>query len=315
MGIRRGNYRLRRSLVNIHRRHGPETGHRQVLVPGAGLSAANDGRVLRYALLGARRGPVVISRREVLKAAIAGATLNAEAAPGMPTLGLLAPVESSVPPEATALYPTGVRFLAKSIGLAKMTPAGYDAVLDHIAPTARALASQGAQAITLMGTSLSFYKGAGFNRELTRRVAEASGRPAVTMSTAVIEGLRSVGGKRVAVATAYDQEVNHRLERFLHEEGFEVRTIRGLGVEKVEDIYGVTQDGLFKFSVEVFESAGNADALLVSCGGLHTLELLEPLERRCKVPVVSSLPHALRAGVRLLGLSGRVPGYGALLAQ
>ena len=166
-----------------------------------------------------------------------------------------------------------------------------------------------------MGTSLSFYKGAAFNRELTRRVAQASGRPAVTMSTAVIEGLRNVGGKRLAVATAYDDEVNRRLQTFLHEEGFEVLTIRGLGVEKVEDIHNVTQDGLLKFSAGVFESARGADALLVSCGGLHTLELLDPLERRCRVPVVSSLPHALRAGVKLLGLSGRVNGYGTLLSR
>jgi len=33
------------------------------------------------------------------------------------------------------------------------------------------------------------------------------------------------------------------------------------------------------------------------------------------VPVVSSLPHALRAGVRLLGLSGRAKGYGTLFSQ
>lgn len=257
----------------------------------------------------------MISRRDVLKAALAAAAVKADAASPLPTLGLLSPVEATVPPEATKLYPDGVRFLAQSIGLAKMTPAGYDAVLDRIPPTAASLARQGARAITLMGTSLSFYKGAAFNRELTRRVAQASGLPAVTMSTAVIEGLRSVGGKRVAVATAYDDEVNHRLQVFLHEEGFEVLAIRGLGVEKVEDIYAVTQPALLKFSAGVFESARNADALLVSCGGLHTLELLEPLERRCKVPVVSSLPHALRAGVRLLGLSGRVPGYGTLLAQ
>src|SRR6185437_17051660 len=102
-------------------------------------------------------------------------------------------------------YPAGVRFLAQSVGLKKMTPAGYDAVLDGIGPTAAALARQGAQAIVLMGTSLSFYKGAAFNRDLTRRVTEASGRPAVTMSTAVVEGLRTVRAKRVAVATAYDE--------------------------------------------------------------------------------------------------------------
>jgi maleate cis-trans isomerase len=47
---------------------------------------------------------------------------------------------------------------------------------------------------------------------------------------------------------------------------------------------------------------------------LRTLDLLAPLESQCKVPVVSSLPHALRAGVRLLGHSGRVPDHGRLLA-
>ncbi|MEJ0035875.1 MAG: aspartate/glutamate racemase family protein [Gammaproteobacteria bacterium] len=246
---------------------------------------------------------------------MASAVVDPNSASSTPVLGLLAPVESAVPPEATLLYPAGVRFRSASVGLATMTPAGYDAVLDRIAPTAAELARQGAAAIALLGTSLSFYKGAAFNRELTQRVAEASGRPAVSMSTAVVEGLRSVGGKRVAVATAYDDEVNRRLQSFLYEEGFDVLIIRGLGVQKVEDIHNVTRDGLFEFSVSVLESTKNADALLVSCGGLHTLDLLAPLEQRCKVPVVSSMPHALRAGVRLLGMSGRVEGYGALLSQ
>jgi arylmalonate decarboxylase len=231
-----------------------------------------------------------------------------------PLLGLVSPVDLTLPPEAAAMYFTGVRFRQESVGLKTMTPEGYDQVLDRIAPFARSLAAEGAQAIVLMGTSLSFYKGAAFNRELTQRMTTASGRPATTMSTAVIEGLRSVGGKRLAVATAYDDEVNRRLRSFLQEEGFEVLAIKGLGIEKVEDIKAVTQDGLLKFSAGVATSAPGADALLVSCGGLRTLDLIEPLEKQCGVPVVSSLPHALRAGVRLLGLNGRVPGHGKLLS-
>ena len=39
------------------------------------------------------------------------------------------------------------------------------------------------------------------------------------------------------------------------------------------------------------------------------------VEERCRVPAVSSTPHALRAGVRLLGLDGRAPGFGTLLSQ
>jgi arylmalonate decarboxylase len=76
----------------------------------------------------------------------------------------------------------------------------------------------------------------------------------------------------------------------------------------------VTQAGLLKFSIEVAQSAPGADALLISCGGLRTLDLIEPAEKQCGIPVVSSLPHALRAGVRLLGLSGRTPGYGRLMS-
>jgi len=239
---------------------------------------------------------------------------TAESATRDRIVGLVMPVDPWVPPEAAAMYPNGIRFRATGVALKTMTPQGYDEVLERIEPAAKALSLQSAQAIVLMGTSLSFYRGAAFNRELTRRISAASGCPAVTMSTAVTEGLNSVGSKRVAVATAYDDEVNRRLRTFLQEEGFEVLTIQGLGIENVADIHNVTRDGLLRFGVEVFESADRPDALLISCGGLRTLDLLDPLERRCKVPVVSSLPHALRAGVRLLGRSGRKGGHGRLLS-
>ena len=51
------------------------------------------------------------------------------------------------------------------------------------------------------------------------------------------------------------------------------------------------------------------------CGGLRTLEILAPLEKETRVPVVSSLPHALWSGMRLLGLKVKAPGYGRLLAN
>jgi arylmalonate decarboxylase len=263
---------------------------------------------------GLSRIRLVSSRRHLLKIALAGATSRVLGGSAAPLLGLIAPVEVTVPPEAATLYPSGVQFETLSVGLKTMTPEGYDRVLELIAPTAEALARSGADAIVLMGTSLSFYRGAGFNRELTRRIRLASGRPAITMSTAVCEGLRAFGARRLAVATAYDAEVNRRLQSFLHEEGFDVRVIRGLGVERVEDIKSVTRAGLMKFSTEVFLSADHAEALLISCGGLRTLDILAPLEERCGIPVVSSLPHALRAGLRLLGLSGHADGYGRLFA-
>jgi arylmalonate decarboxylase len=256
------------------------------------------------------------SRRQFLKTASALTAGSALAGTVEPTLGMIfPPADYPVPPEAKLMYPSGVRFLALGVGLERMTPEGYDKVIDNIVPAAKKLAADGANAIALMGTSLSFYKGAAFNQQLADAIHNATGLPSTTMSTAVVEGLRAVGGKKVAVATAYNEEVNHRLRIFLEESGFEVLTVKGLGIERFEDSPPVTQDGLMKFSADVRAGEPRADSMLISCGALKTLEIVAPLEKQCKVPVVSSLPHALRAGVRLLGLSGRSPGYGKLLAE
>lgn len=261
------------------------------------------------------------SRRDFLRTASVGALAafgakSLSAAAREPTLGLIfPPANTPVPPEAHLMYPSGVQFLALGVGLERMTPEGYDQVLDRIVPAAKKLGGDGANAITVMGTSLTFYKGAAFNQQLQQSITKATGLPATTMSTAIVEGLKAVGGHRLAVATAYNDEVNRRLRVFLGESGFEVLALKGLGIERFEDRPPVTRDELFTFTVSVWNSAPKADAILISCGALKTLQLLAPLEKRCVVPVVSSLPHALWAGVRLLGLNGRSPGYGILLSK
>jgi arylmalonate decarboxylase len=267
--------------------------------------------------------PVKQSRRNFLKLTSAGAALAALgarsslAAPAAePVLGLIfPPANTPVPPEAYLMYPHGVHFLALGVGLERMTPEEYDRVVGRIVPAAKKLAADGANAIDVMGTSLTFYKGAVFNQQLKESITKATGLPATTMSTAIVEGLKAVGGHRLAVATAYNEEVNRRLHTFLDESGFEVLAMKGLGIERFEDRPPVTHDELFQFTISAWKTAPKADAILISCGALKTLDLLAPLEQRCGVPVVSSLPHALWAGVRLLGLNGRAPGYGTLLSR
>ena len=212
------------------------------------------------------------------------------------------PANLPVPPEAHEMYPSGVRFLALGVGLERMTPEGYDKVVDRILPAAQKLAAQGANAISVMGTSLTFYKGAAFDRQLKESVTKATGLPSTTMSTAIVEGLRAVGGHRLAVATAYNEDVSHRLRVFLEESGFDVLAVKGLGIERFEDRGPVTHDELLEFSAGVWESAPKADALVVSCGALKTLDLLVPLEARCKVRDVQ---HAARALARRSPAQGR----------
>jgi maleate isomerase len=88
-----------------------------------------------------------------------------------------------------------------------------------------------------------------------------------------------------------------------------------MGIEAMTDIEKVTQQDLIDFAARVHASAPRADSLFVSCGGFRTLELIAPLESRTGVPVISSMPHGLWAGARLVGLSGAAPGYGRLLSN
>jgi arylmalonate decarboxylase len=252
-------------------------------------------------------------------AALAATGLGARAARAAdkaPVLGLIfPPADRGVPEEGIAMYGDTLKYVVTGLGVERMTPEGFNAVIDRVPAAAEKLAAAGAEAIELTGTSLTFYQGEAYNQQLRELVTKASGLPATTMSNGVIEGLKAVGAKRVAVATAYADEVNGRLRAFLIEHDLEPLVVTGMGIEAIRGVDSVTQDDLREFAVRVCESAPGADSLLVSCGGFRTLELIAPIEARTGVPVISSMPHGLWAGARLVGLSGASPGYGTLLSK
>lgn len=233
-----------------------------------------------------------------------------------PTIGMIVPpAAGEVPPEAPALYPDGVTFIAEGLGLRQLTPDGYDGVIDEVGTLAEKLKRRGASAIALMGTSLSFYRGVASNDELIATIEAATGLPATTMSAGVVEALRRLGAKKVALGTAYGPAVNERLERFLIDSGFDPVGCASLGIEDVEKIFSVTEDMLMDLGDRALEVAGDADALFISCGGLRTLNVTLPLEKRHDLPVVSSSTAGAWQAMRLVNKDPRVEGYGRLLGQ
>jgi arylmalonate decarboxylase len=264
---------------------------------------------------------MISSRRDFLKigsvaGAMAAVGVPAPAAAAEPVLGLIfPPLNYPIPPDAQRLYPSGVRFIGNGVGLpGGMTLQGYDEAVPRILPAAEALAKEGASVISVFGSSLTFYKGAKFNEELTQKVTKATGKPATTQSNGLVDGLRTANARRIAVATAYTDLVTERLRIFLEEHGFQVTAAKGLGYEQIPE-GAATQEILFKLGADVYANSKNADALVVSCGALRTLDLIVPLEQQIKVPVVSSTPHGLMNGVRLLGVSPRVQGFGMVFAK
>ena len=258
------------------------------------------------------------SRREFLRAGC-GLALAAQQRPGRdPILGLILPTGSAVPAEALALYPAGIGFVTEGLSRPGDAPlvgslATYERLQDRIVPAARALLDKGADAILLLGTSVTFYKGAAHNQRLIDSMQTATKRPATTMSSAIVDALRSRGGKRLAVATGYTDEVNGQFRVFLKESGFDVVALRGLRLLTPPD--NLPRSELETFVIEVFLAAPNPDALVLAFASTPTLDLIGPLETRCQVPVVSARPHAFWSGVRLLGVKAGVDGFGTVLSK
>src|SRR5688572_6967624 len=108
------------------------------------------------------------TRRDFVKSAAAAtalASLPASLLAADPAVGLIfPPLNYPIPDDAKRLYPSGVTFLSGGVGLpGGMTIAGYEEAVPRIIPAAETLAKQGAKAISVFGSSLTFYNGARFN--------------------------------------------------------------------------------------------------------------------------------------------------------
>jgi arylmalonate decarboxylase len=232
-----------------------------------------------------------------------------------PHLGLIVPPASGeVPVDGPLLYGDRIGFSARGLGLGEISTRGYTEVIDSVVGKALELAGEGVSAVSLMGTSLSFFRGAGFNRELQAEMARATGLPCSTMSNAIVGGLRSLGVRRVAVATAYIDEVNTQLRRYLQDSDFEPLALEGLSISDVQAVGKVPTQVLVDLCVRVFEASPGADGILISCGGLVTLDAAREVEASLQVPVVSSSPAGFWDLVRCAGLDPRSPGHGRLFA-
>lgn len=233
-------------------------------------------------------------------------------------IGLVVPNKENVTPSDAAIMYPDVEFVPHGTGVGSLTPEGYDQAADKIIPAADNLAKQGVDAISLFGTSLTFYRGPQFNEDIQAEVRKRTGLPVSSMSTAIIQGLKAVGAKKVAVTTAYTKIVNDKLQELLEFHGFEVDALESFGVTQFGGGNGQgASDKSAKDIIDLaslsYEKSTKVDALLISCGGLRTLNVQKPLEDKHGLPVVSSTPAALWDAVRLAGHKGQVKGYGQLL--
>lgn len=151
-----------------------------------------------------------------------------------------------------------------------------------------------------------------------RRVAEqfAKSRPGVPCTNpwvAATAALKHLGARNIAVLSPYCQEVNLVLYQRLEESGFTVPAFGAFHLALDTEVPGI--DPLsFASPIQELLSGSQADAVFLSCTNLRAMEVLDELEQRFNVPVISSNQALLWHALRLAGSELELGGFGSLLA-
>lgn len=159
-------------------------------------------------------------------------------------------------------------------------------------------------AIAFACTSGSFRHGPDGERALREVMLEAGAERAITTSGAVVDGLRAVGARRVAVGTPYDAEATERLGQFLTASGFEVVALENAEPRPGEDLNDITEADLEALAERIAVPA--ADAIFLSCTALETFELIPRLESRFGRPVLTSTQVTMWALLAAVGAAASI---------
>ena len=159
--------------------------------------------------------------------------------------------------------------------------------------------------------------GPGEHQRVEGAVAEqlaAGGSDALVRSSAgaLVEGLRALGARRIALVTPYRRPLAEKVVAYLEAEGFVVADWRALEVADNAEVGCIPGDRVLEAARSL--DLEDVDALVISaCVQMPSLDLVDDAEGEFGVPVLSAATAGAYSILRSLGLPVAIPGAGSLL--
>ena len=229
-------------------------------------------------------------------------------------LGVIHPSRGWTPEhEWPRMLPRGVSHLVARMPLKATTPEELMKMGKHAIEAARMLASASVDLICYGCTVETVLQGIEYDRKLTRELEEATGIPAKTMAGGVLEALKELNARKIAIITPYIEEINKREKSFMEAVGYEVVYEKGLGISDTVEIAKISPGTVYRLGMEAIAKAPEADTLFLSCGNMRSIEVLSALERDTGRPVISSNQALVWAALKAAGVNEPVYGFGSLL--
>ncbi len=155
---------------------------------------------------------------------------------------------------------------------------------EHVAAATRDVLHVEPEVVAYLCSSGSFVNGVDGERRLREAICAVGPPDAVTTSGALAEVLRRLDLRRIAVITPYVEDLTTKLHEFLAE----------LGVETVASEHLGLGGGIWKVCYRTIAEhilradRPEAEAIFVSCTNLPTYDLIEPLEKVLRKPLLTA---------------------------
>ena len=229
-------------------------------------------------------------------------------------IGLLVPSSNStVEVEFYRALPQDVSLHVGRLPITQVDPQSIAGMVDPLETESKKLASADVDVIVLGAAAPSFLKGMGYDREMSQRIAQATGKPATTASTALLQSLQALGARRIALGTAYSSKVNAIAISFLAANGVEVVKTECLGLVDNLEIGRLDVQTAYDLGRRI--ACPEAQAIAFLCTNWQSMAIIDRLERDTGVPVLSSTQFSVWAALKTIAYGGRVRGYGRLLSE
>ena len=133
-----------------------------------------------------------------------------------------------------------------------------------------------------------------------------------TPSTAALNALKKKNVKKISIVTPYIKSVNDDVVIFFKDNNFEITSNTYFDIKSDIDIGRVDQDKLFEILSKIDHK--DAEALFVSCTSLPVLNIIEKLEKKLGITVLSSNQALIWETLEYIKINNSIKGYGSLFS-
>jgi maleate cis-trans isomerase len=226
--------------------------------------------------------------------------------------GLLTPSSNTTQePEFTAALPSTVSLHTGRVAYRDITPEEQDRCVLELESESRKLGDAEVDVIVFAATAPTLAKGRGYDRELIKRMEDASGRPATTAATAFVDALNLLGAKKIAIGQPWSKTMERPMIAFMEASGFEVVHSEVVGIVSGVELGRIGPEKALELCRKT--DRPDAEAILMPGGNWSCMSVVEQLEQELGKPVICNNAVSLWAGLRKLNRRDSIAGYGSLL--